>query len=219
MADGKTLKEQNAWLIRAIMILHMLAFTWITLKPIALLSQQPAAALAKVEAAALPGTVTLGLIAIASLLLLGLVPPNWRDSLIHWRWSQPLPGARAFTVIGPRSSRIDMAALETRFGPLPSDRSQQDSLFYKIYRQFRDEDGVLDAHKSYLATRDVGTINAILMIPLPVMTLVITGDLARSAVYFGALVAAYIACAVSAQNYATRMVQNVLALAAGDQST
>ena len=38
MAEGKYLKEQNAWLIRAAMICHVLAFVWVTADPTKMLS-------------------------------------------------------------------------------------------------------------------------------------------------------------------------------------
>ena len=42
MADGKSLKEQNAGLIRAAMIGHIVAFAWIAAEPLRLqLPQQP----------------------------------------------------------------------------------------------------------------------------------------------------------------------------------
>lgn len=119
MADGKSLKEQNTWLIRAVMIGHIVAFTWVVTDPLRLPSLSGAALAAKLETAAAPGTAALGLIVVASMLLLGVIGPLWRDRLIHRRWQDTLPGCRAFTQVGPESSHVNMSALEEKFGPLP----------------------------------------------------------------------------------------------------
>lgn len=217
MADAKSLKEQNAWLVRAAMIAHIAAFGWIAAEPAELVRSGPAQLAAKLEAMAVPGSASLGLIVIASLVLLGLVPPNLRDRLVHLRWRDPLPGSRAFTRVGPTSSHVDMATLQARLGPLPVDPAEQNRLFYRLYRPLRDDVGVCDPHRRYLAARDVATITALLIVPLPLLAAAVNGNAGRSALYAAGLLAAYLACAVAAKNYGWRMVQHVLALtAAGD---
>lgn len=213
MAEGKSLKEQNAWLIRAAMICHVLAFVWVTAEPTKLLSADRATLAKQLETFAAPGTAGLGLIVIASLLLLGFVPPKWRDRLMHWRWKDPLPGSRAFSKIGPASGNVDMRKLRTEFGALPRAGDKQNALFYRIYRNHREEVGVLDAHGRYLAARDIGTITALLTVTLPWLALWATEDCIKSAIYGACLFVTYALCVIAAKNYSLRMVQNVLAAA------
>ena len=213
MTEAKSLKEKNAGLIRAAMIGHILAFAWIAVEPLRLLSVDGRAFAARLETAAAPSTAALGLIVIASLLLLGMINPNLRDRIIHWRWRDPLPGCRAFTGVGPQSSHVNMAVIDARFGPLPTECGEQNKLFYKINREHRDDIGVLDSHGRYLAARDIGTITAILAISLPWLAWWATGNFWRSAAYGAALLATYCFCAIAAKNYSWRMVQHVLALA------
>lgn len=213
MAEGKSLKEQNAGLIRAAMIGHVVAFAWIAAEPLHLLSMDGRMLVARLEEAAAPGTAALGLIVVASLLLLGLIKPDWRDRIMHWRWRDPLPGSRAFTSVGPQSSHVDMAVLETKYGPLPLAGREQNQLFYRIYRAFRDDVAVLDAHGRYLAARDIGTITALVMIPLPWLAWWASGNGMRALAYGGVLLVVYVLCVVAAKNYSWRMVQHVLALA------
>jgi hypothetical protein len=213
MADGKSLKEQNAGLIRATMIGHIVAFAWVATEPLRLLSMDSRMLAARLESAAAPGTAALGIILIASLLLLGMVNPNWRDRIIHWRWNAPLPGCRAFTKIGPATSHVNMDVLETQYGPLPVDANQQNRTFYKIYREFRDDIGVLDSHGRYLAARDIGTITILLTLSLPWLAWWATNNLERSAEYGAMLLLIYLLCVIAAKNYSLRMVQHVLALA------
>lgn len=218
MADGKSLKEQNAGLIRAAMIGHILAFAWIAAEPLRLLSMNGRSLAARLEAAAAPGTAAFGLIVVASLLLLGLINPVWRDRIIHWRWRDPLPGCRAFTSVGPLSSHVNMTVLEAQYGPLPSAGIEQNQLFYRIYREFREDVGVLDAHGRYLAARDIGTITALVMVPLPWLALWASGNAAPAIVYGLALLMIYTLCVIAAKNYSWRMVQHVLALASSKTS-
>ena len=213
MAEPKSLKEQNAWLIRGVMIAHVVVFATVALRPLQLLEMDRRTLFAKLDAIALPGSAALAVIVLAVLLLLGMLPDKWRNRIIHWRWSTPLPGARAFTVLGPESSRVDMAAVERQHGPLPADPDEQDRKFYQIYRMYRNDTGVLDAHRYYLATRDIGTITFLLLISLPWFAWWISGNFSRSAAYAGLLLLIYVACAWAAQVYGQRMVQNVLSVA------
>jgi len=213
MAEKKSLKDQNAWLIRAAMIAHIVAFAAVSMRPLQLLGTDTRGLMVKLQAAALPGSASLGLIVIASLILLGLVPSALRDKLVHLRWSDPLPGCRAFTEVGPSASHVNMSAIENKHGPLPTAPSEQNQLFYRIYRDYRDDVGVLDAHRRYLAARDIGTITAMLVIPLPLLSWAITRDGTRSVSYCAALLVIYLLCALAAKNYSRRMVEHVLALA------
>lgn len=219
MPEGKTLKEQNAGLIRAVMIGHMVAFAWVAGQPLRLLKMDWSSLASRLETLAAPGTAALGLIVVASLVLLGAINPNWRDRLIHFRWKAALPGCRAFTEIGPATSHVDMARLDTAFGPLPTDPAEQNQLYYRIYRGFRDDIGVLDAHGRYLAARDIATITALIMFVLPILAWWATGDAGRALVYGLVLVGVYGLCALAARNYALRMVQHVLALASSGNSS
>jgi hypothetical protein len=218
MTDGKSPKEQNAGLIRAAMIGHILAFAWIAAEPMRLFSMDGSVLTARLETVATPGTAALGLIVVATLLLLGLINPVWRDRIMHWRWRNPLPGCRAFTSVGPISSNVCMRVLETEYGPLPSKGIEQNQLFYRIYREFREDVGVLDAHRRYLAVRDIGTITALLMVPLPWLAWWASGNIASAVAYSVALIMIYILCVTAARNYSWRMVQNVLALASSKTS-
>lgn len=213
MAAEKSLKDQNAWLIRAAMIGHILAFAWVTAEPTKLLKADRTLLANQLETFAAPGTAALGLIVVASLLLLGLVPPTWRDRLMHWRWKDPLPGARAFSKIGPASGNVDMRKLRAQHGPFPRAGDKQNALFYRIYRNHRDDTGVLDAHGRYLAARDVGTITMILTATLPWLVFYATGDWIKSVAYASGLFATYALCVIAAKNYSLRMVQNVLSAA------
>jgi hypothetical protein len=213
MSATKSLKDQNAWLIRMALVAQTLAFAYVVLSPFPASQFLESGFTKHLQEILAPGSISLGIIALTRLILLGLIPPQLRDRLIHWRWAHPLPGARAFTEIGPADQRVDMAKLRKTHGGLPTNSGKQDRLFYSIYKKHANEVGVLDAHKSYLATRDIGTINLLMLVSLPPLAGWFSGDYKRAAIYALALFAAYVVTCLAAQVYGKRMVQNVLVLA------
>jgi hypothetical protein len=217
--SGQTsLKAQNAWLLRAVLVIHALAFAYVAFEPFVLAQLAGPEALEKASAALAPAALSLAIIVLAKLVLLGLVPAWLRDRLIHWRWQHPLPGARAFSKLGPADPRVDMVRLEQAYGPLPTDPGEQGRLFYRIYSRYTDAVGVLDAHKSYFAARDIGIINLILFILLPGFAWWATADGLRTAAYAGVLFLAYVLMAIAAQVYGARFVENALAAASASHS-
>ncbi|GHA02300.1 hypothetical protein GCM10011617_24010 [Novosphingobium arvoryzae] len=72
---------------------------------------------------------------------------------------------------------------------------------------------MLDAHGRYLAARDIGTITALVMIPLPGLAWWASDNGERALVYGLVLILVYALCVIAAKNYSWRMVQHVLALA------
>jgi hypothetical protein len=219
MNTGKSLKEQNAWLIRTALVVHALAFAYVVFRPLPIAQFAEPGIAQKFQEFLAPGSISLGVIALTRLLLLGLIPAQLRDRLIHWHWSNPLPGARAFTKIGPADQRIDMKKLQKAYGRLPTDPAKQSRLFYSIYKKHSEDVGVLDAHKSYLAARDIGTINLLLLILLVPLAYWSTQDTMRVLTYGAVLFAAYIVMCISAQVYGARLVQNSLAVASHDASS
>jgi hypothetical protein len=213
MTSGKSLKERNAWLVRTALVVQALAFSYVVFRPLPIAQFIEPGIGAKIQEFLAPGSIALGFIALTRLVLLGLIPPRLRDALIHWRWRDPLPGARAFTKIGPADPRVDMSRLRRSRGPLPTDPAEQSRLFYSIYKAQADDVGVLDAHKSYLAARDIGTINFLLFVLLAPLAWLFADNHARAAVYAACLFVAYVLMSIAAQVYSARLVQNALAVA------
>lgn len=213
MKAAKSLKEQNAWLIRATLLIHALAFAYVAFEPFPIAQISDPGFSKKVQGLLAPGSISLALIALTRLALLGMIPAQWRDRLVHWRWQHPLPGARAFTDIGPKDARVDLKKLQKTYGKLPDDPGRQSQMFYSIYKTHANDVGVLDAHKSYLAARDIATINLLLLILLPPLAWWATNDFYRTCGYAGALLLAYIVMCLAAQIYGARLVQNSLAVA------
>lgn len=213
MTTGKSLKEQNAWLIRTALVVHAIAFTYVVFEPLPIAQFTDQGFMRKLHEFLAPGSISLGLIALTRLVLLGLIPAQLRDRLVHWRWNDPLPGARAFTIVGPADPRVDMQKLQKKYGKLPDDPGEQNRLFYSVYKKHAEDVGVLDAHRSYLAARDIGTINALLLVLLVPVAGWFCDDGKRVALYAALLFLAYALMCVAAQAYGKRLVQNSLAVA------
>jgi len=74
-----------------------------------------------------------------------------------------MPGSRAFTEIGPADHRVDMDALQSQFGNLPTQPAKQNLFWYRIYKAYRGDLGIADASKAYVAARDLTVLNLLLV--------------------------------------------------------
>lgn len=150
----------------------------------------------------------------ASLILFlinGLVSADIKAILIFWRFKDPLPGSRAFTVHGPNDPRVDLTKLTAQYGPLPTTSKAQNSLWYKLYKINKLEQSVYIPHKQYLLARDVASMFVIFLVGLGLPAL-IWGLYPYNWWYSAVLIAEYLLFAVAGQNYGKRFVTNVLAI-------
>lgn len=159
-------------------------------------------------------SVVFSLLTIIILVLEGAIPSGLRDRLIHLRLKHPLPGARAFTQIAPKDSRIDLDAIASKHGELPTDPGSQNRLFYKLYSAVADKPSVTSSHKRYLLSRDLGTMTCLVTIPAMILALFSPKGLSAALLVFGAGIVLGLIFSVTAKNYGGRMVENALALSA-----
>jgi hypothetical protein len=146
------------------------------------------------------------------LLLTGLLSHDAKARLVYWRIANPLPGSAAFTKHGPKDSRIDMKALAKNVGGLPTDQSEQNAKWYKLYRLVQTDAAVTHVHRLYLMYRDMAAIS-LLLVPLVPAGLWYAGAPPASRWIAGGLLALqYVVCAISARHSGTRFVCNVLAI-------
>lgn len=211
MADQKSLKEQNLWLINIAVLLHIFVFFWITVQPTTLFDLMQDELLKRLQSLLAPGAISLGVICILRLVLLGVIPSGLRDKLVHWRMKHPLPGSMAFTKIGVDDPRVSLDVLAEQHSSLPTDPAEQGQLFYQIYKKRQNETGVLDAHKSYLAMRDISVLNLMFLLTLGPLAYYMIGSAQDVIGYVLMLVLVFFLTSFAAQNYARRMVENVLA--------
>jgi hypothetical protein len=155
-------------------------------------------------------TGSAAILSVLVLLLVNVIPAPWRDRLGHLRWTNPLPGNRAFTKYGPQDDRIDMIALERAHGPLPTTAKEQNALWYKLYKEVDKEVSVCESQKRYLLFRDLATMSFILLVASPSLAITFTWQMVGWIALI--LMLQMVLCAVTSRNTGIRFVANVLVL-------
>jgi hypothetical protein len=149
---------------------------------------------------------------VVVLLLAGVLPHNLKASLVFWKIRDVLPAHEAFTKHGPSDARVDMAALRAQVGELPIAPSEQNRLWFKLYKATENTPTVLEAHKMYLLYRDVAAISLLLLIPA-LLGLHLSGfDLSAAKTIAGIFVLQYVTAAIAARHSGVRFVTNVLSV-------
>ncbi|RAS38335.1 hypothetical protein [Paraburkholderia bryophila] len=141
-----------------------------------------------------------------------LLSHSQKAVLVFWRLRNPMPASRAFSVHAQTDSRIDVNSLRKNVGEFPSDERDQNSTWYRLYKQVENEVSVLESHQKYLMFRDIAAMS-LLLVPLVALGLFLFGNTA-SAVVLSAVVFAlqYLIASVAARNSGVRFVQNVLCI-------
>jgi hypothetical protein len=212
---SKSLKDQNAPTLRlfvgGVVLAYVVAYIGADAVPDGLTLSSLLGALdpLRTGAAAVGG--------VFSLLLLNLLPTPIKETLVYWRRRDVLPGSRAFTDLGPRDGRVDMAALGYVHGPFPQTPQEQNQLWYRIYQKHEARSGVRDAQKSYLLYRELASVSLLLLVllvagSLLAFLLTVRAPGRLEGMFAALLMGVYVLAAVNARNSGTRLVTNVLAV-------
>jgi hypothetical protein len=145
-----------------------------------------------------------------------LLSSDVKARLVFWHWKNPLPGSRAFTRYAKCDPRVDLRRLKDRFGPLPTNPNDQNTLWFRLYKSVEHHDAVTQAHRNYLFTRDYATAALFLWVTLGVAGLWTIASLRISLLYFGLLALQYLVVRIAAENRGIRFVTNVLAIKASE---
>ena len=92
---------------------------------------------------------------LPTLILDGIVTPDFKAVLVYWRQEHTLAGHRAFSVHAKVDRRVDVKVLEDKHGPLPDKASEPNELRYKLSKGTADKASVDQAHYSWLLSRDL----------------------------------------------------------------
>ena len=101
-------------------------------------------------------------------------------------------------------------------GPFPSDPRKQNALWYKLYKSVENDNGVGDAHRQFLFTRDYTSIAFLLFLTAGPLGLWLIPSTTTALIYLSILLLQYLLARQAAQNHGTRFVTTVLALKASD---
>ena len=146
------------------------------------------------------------------LLIVNVLPHDVKSMLVYWKPLGVLPGCEAFTKHGPRDPRIDMAALKKNVGALPTESTEQNSKWYKLYKQVPSEPEVREAHKLFLMYRDMAVLSLPLVTLVPLSLNVAGASNSTLALAAGLFIIQYLLTALSARWSGIRFVCNVLAI-------
>jgi hypothetical protein len=198
------LKEKNMRRLAVVMVANFVAYTVLVLGQALITNDWYATAKAIIDL--LPAGLGLVLMSVAN----ALVDPMTKARLVFWRWAQPLPGSRAFTVHIKKDPRINVSALRAKLGDFPKSEKEQNGVWYKLYKSVESEPAVEHAHKEYLFTRDWTSLAAMMVILLGALAFW-QAPLMTAAIYFAGLVLQYLLVRLAAANYGQRFVTTVLA--------
>lgn len=149
---------------------------------------------------------------VVVLLIVNVLPHDVKSMLVYWKPLGVLPGCEAFSKYGPRDPRIDMASLKKNVGALPMESAEQNSKWYKLYKQVTNEPEVQEAHKLFLMYRDMAVLSLPLVALVPLSLNVASVSNSTLALAAGLFVIQYLLTALSARWSGIRSVCNVLAI-------
>jgi hypothetical protein len=155
--------------------------------------------------------VTLGLILVG--VLNAQATSNTKAQLVYLQLDNPLPGSEAFTRWGPSDPRVDMAAVEAVYGPLPTAPKEQNRLWYRMYKAVETDGGVAHAHKESLFTRDYTFLSALMIIVLGGGAIATFTGVAKTLLYIAVLLGQFVLAGRAARRHGRRFVCTVLAVA------
>lgn len=155
--------------------------------------------------------VALGLILVG--VLNAQASAHTKAQLVHMRRRDPLPGSEAFTRWGLNDPRVDMAALEAAYGPLPTAPADQNRLWYRIFKQMESDGGVQHAHKESLFTRDYTFLAALMIIVLGAAAIIMFTGFTKTLLYIAILIGQFVLAGRAARHHGRRLVCTTLAVA------
>lgn len=161
--------------------------------------------------AVMRGMVT-ALLPVIVLLLTGMLSHETKAKLVYWKLKNPYPGCEAFTRHGPGDARIDMVALKKNVGELPTNPSEQNKKWFKLYKMVGDDRSVIEAHKLYLMYRDMAAMSVPLIALVPVGLYLLNAPPSVLWMTTAFFAAQFLLTCFGARNSGTRFVCNVLSI-------
>ncbi|MDQ1166414.1 hypothetical protein [Flavobacterium sp. SORGH_AS_0622] len=143
-------------------------------------------------------------------LLNGFVSSHQKAILVFWKLKDPLPGSEAFSKLSRQDTRIDRKKLKQLYGILPKKPSEQNKLWYKIYKKHVSNLIISESHRAFLLARDLTSMCFLFVLFLGIPVLIII-ESPTNISYFIYLILQYFFVVIGAKNRGRRFVTNVLA--------
>lgn len=156
-------------------------------------------------------TMLMAALPLLAVVGLGLVGSHLKAVLVFWRPRFPLPGCRVFTKLAQGDPRIDLAVTAKEYGDLPIEPINQNILWYKIFREYEENERVADAHRLYLLMRDMTALSAVFLIAFGLGAAIWGCPAKVTWMYLVFLAIQYGTVSTAARNYGNRFATTVLA--------
>ena len=207
----EALKDQNIPRLLAIMTGNVALY--LVFLPAGPFADASYGQIAKYVAQFAPAALTIALLTIVN----GLLGPLAKARLVFWRWTDPLPGSRAFSVHAKHDPRINLQALKQKVGKWPKNAREQNSIWYGLYRTVQSDPSVSSGHREFLFARDYAGLSAVFLLFLGALATYQFHDVRRLAAYVAVLATQYLIVRYVAAKYGERFVTTVLALKSAEQ--
>ena len=148
---------------------------------------------------------------LLSIILNGIISSNFKAKLVFWRFKNPLPGSRAFSILAKKDPRINLDNLNKQLVNQPKSAEEENVAFYRLYKKFENKLIVKDSHKQFLLTRDLTGYSFLFLILFLLAIYFVNASLYLKTSYLGYLIIQFIIISIVARNYGNRFVCNVLA--------
>lgn len=171
------------------------------------------------SAITLPEWVSSGTAALLTMAvtLIDAVPgDHLKAVLVFWRWTNPLPGSRAFErSFLDADHRIAVDTLRAHLdGKFPRSAKEQNATWYRLYKTVQAEPEVAGTHYEYLLFRDLAWFTSVLAVLALVSTALNFDRWRELLTYAGAAAVLYVLFARAALVRGHRFVRTVLAVVA-----
>lgn len=157
----------------------------------------------------------------AALIFTGIInaqiSPYMKARLVFWRWENPWPGSEAFTRYGLSDPRIDIQLLQHTYGILPTDRKDQNTLWYRLYSSVSDNISVRYVHREFLFARDYTSFALLILIVFGITGILFIPSIKTTSLYMVLLIVQVLLATNAARNHGYRLVTTVLALKTTDK--
>lgn len=204
---AKSLKDQNNWRLWLIMVANAIVFYVIQQANELRLDGLPA--LFK----QIPNLLPIGLAGVVATVLNTLPSADLKATIVYWRWSDALPGHRAFSRYVDRDSRINRGRLlKTYKGTFPAEAAEQNAAWYQLYKAVRQDVMILDANRVFLLLRDYASLSFIFIFIFGLAATISIESRIVATGYVSVLILQYLIVRIAAANAGIRLVTNVLAL-------
>jgi len=203
----KSLKEQNRWPLWSLMLANLAIFYGMVENNTIFVGDWHGL-VSNIEKA-IPAGIGIALTGILN----AQFSPNAKYRIVFMRWHNPLPGCEAFTHYAKSDPRVDYSSLERLYGPLPADPSEQNALWYKLYRSVESDVSVIQVHRSFLFTRDYACLGLVAFFVLGVFGIWHIPTTRMAFIYLAALLIQFLLAGQAARNHGKRFVTTVLAIA------